>query len=340
MPIPVINGNELLLYGAVGNNKNDRDNEDGWFTSSELVEALAKFRNNDVVVRINSPGGNCSDSLACYDALRSHSGNVDVVVEGVCASAGSHIAMAGRTVSIAPSAFMMIHDAACLCYGNADTHKKAAAGLDSLSDALATAYAAKARFSTTAAREMMKAETWFTADEAIAAGLADKLDSANDNPDPAPFAYETYARAPERVVALADARGWKARSIDRVGEPTPEKEPSMTGQKPTGAPPVDQRARMKAILTSEEAKGRETLAEYLAYDTDDPQEKALAILSAAPVAATEVVDPAEAYAARRVAAAAIPTASAGLSRPGTQAPGAPRQPLRWSDVTRFEEKQA
>lgn len=261
MPIPVINNNELLLFGAVGLFPFQ---EGEYFTSAELAQTLASLGSNaDVTVRVNSPGGFATEGLACYWMLKSHQGNVSVVVEGIAASAGSVIAMAGDAVRIAPGALVMIHDASIVTAGTAEQHSKAIEGLNRQSDAYASAYAEKSGKSVSAMRDLMKAETWFTAEEAVAAGLADELDAANDNPEPAAFAYKTYAHAPERIVALADARGWNARSIDRAGIPAPEKEPSMTGQKPTGAPPVDQRARMKAILTSEEAKGRETLAEYL-----------------------------------------------------------------------------
>jgi Protease subunit of ATP-dependent Clp proteases len=336
MPIRVINENTLLLYGGVS--YSDRDEKGDWFSSFELVETLAKFRNKDIVVRINSPGGSYEDSLVCYDALKNHSGNVDVIVEGICASAGSHIPMAGRTVRIAPNAFMMIHDVSSPLYGNADKHRKIAQQLDVLSDGMAAAYAAKTGKPAALLRELMKAETWYTAEEAIAFGLADEMASANDNAEPAPFPYRSYARAPERIVALADARGWNARSIDRAGVPAPDKEPSMTGQKPTGAPPVDQRARMKAILTADEAKGREGLAEYMAFETDDPPEKVLAILAAAPTTTAVQEDTPETYSARRIAAGA--TVTAGLARPGAAPATGPRKPPRWSDITRNEERQA
>lgn len=150
----------------------------GWFfdtgvTATDFVNDLAGI-DGDIEVHINSPGGDVFDGLAIYNALAQRKGKVTTVVDGLAASAASFIAMAGQTRIVCPGAMMMIHDAAGLCMGNAADMIGMADLLSKVSDNIADIYA---RHSGNPAgwRDAMQAETWYTADEAVAAGLAHKL---------------------------------------------------------------------------------------------------------------------------------------------------------------------
>lgn len=147
-----------------------------WFggvTAVDFVAELAAIE-GDLEVHINSPGGDVFEGLAIYTAIAQRPGNVTTIVDGLAASAASFIAMAGKNRIIAPGAMMMIHDAAGLCMGNASDMRELADLLDKVSDNLAGIYAENAT-QPTDWRAAMKAETWYTADEAVAAGLVHKL---------------------------------------------------------------------------------------------------------------------------------------------------------------------
>ncbi|MCA0404869.1 MAG: Clp protease ClpP [Proteobacteria bacterium] len=184
-------GGELLLFGDVGDPW-------GWgdgFTPLQVAEALVEHGPGDITVRINSGGGVASDGTAIYSLLLAHRGVVTTIVEGVAASAASLILMAGDERRMRPGSMLMIHDTSRITWGNADEHRKSADFLDKLSGQYANIYASASGLDATEVREMMKAETWFSAEEARAKGFITVLDTAAASAA-ASFDYTLYAHAP------------------------------------------------------------------------------------------------------------------------------------------------
>lgn len=144
-------------------------------TASDFVNELKGVNAQNIQLSINSPGGDVFDGLAILNSLRQHPANVSVVVDGVAASAASFIAMAGDSVKIAPQAMMMIHDASGLVIGNAQDMQEMSALLEKTSDNIANVYAQRAGGTQEEWRTAMKAETWYTDQEAVDAGLADEI---------------------------------------------------------------------------------------------------------------------------------------------------------------------
>ena len=132
---------------------------------------------SEIRLHINSPGGEVFDAIAIVNLLRSHDARVVAIVDGIAASAASFIAASADETIMAPNSEMMIHDAWGACVGNAADMTAMAKVLDSLSGNIASIYATKAGTDIAAWREAMAAETWFTADEAVDAGLADRVDT-------------------------------------------------------------------------------------------------------------------------------------------------------------------
>ena len=147
-------------------------------TARDFAEQVADLNVGHITLHLNSPGGDAWDGVAIANVLRRHSAKVDVVVEGIAASAASLIAMAGEHITMAPSSMMMIHDASGFAWGNAETMRESAGILDKLSDSYADAYAKRAGGTSAEWREVMRAETWYTAEEAVLAGLADEWDES------------------------------------------------------------------------------------------------------------------------------------------------------------------
>jgi len=154
-------------------------------TAADFVQALAGVTTPALDLHINSPGGSVFDGIAIHAALVNHTATVNTVVDGIAASAASFIAMAGDTRSIEKPASMMIHDASGLVLGNAGDMRAMADVLDQLSNAIAGIYADRAGGTPADWRASMLAETWYTSDQAVTAGLADTV--LNDNA-PAPDA--------------------------------------------------------------------------------------------------------------------------------------------------------
>lgn len=163
---------EILIYGPI-------DDWDG-VSASAFVRELRAITASAIDLHINSPGGLVFDAIAIHAALKNHAATVDVYVDGLAASAASFVAMAGDTVTVEKPAKLMIHDANGLVLGNAADMRQMADLLDELSDTIAGIYADRAGGSVASWRDAMRAETWYSAADAVAAGLADKV--ANDTP--------------------------------------------------------------------------------------------------------------------------------------------------------------
>jgi ATP-dependent protease ClpP protease subunit len=126
-------------------------------------------------VHINSLGGDVGDGLAIANALRAHRlekrRRVETIVDGIAASIASVIAMAGEPNKIADSALLMIHLPWKVTVGNQADHLASAAALEKITTGIITAYRWHTTIPEDAVRDLMTAETWMTADEAIALGF-------------------------------------------------------------------------------------------------------------------------------------------------------------------------
>lgn len=152
--------------------------EIGFFgtTASDFAEQLKGAGDGDITLRVNSPGGDVHQGLAIMNQLRNHPGKVTAYVEGLAASAASFIAVGGADELIMnKNSELMIHDAISMVSGNAEEIADALAGLERASENIASIYAEKAGGDSEPWREAMRAETWFTAEEAVEAGLADSV---------------------------------------------------------------------------------------------------------------------------------------------------------------------
>ena len=159
---------------------------DDWgITADAFVTELRAVSAPAIDLHINSPGGWVFDGIAIYNALRNHPATVDVTVDGLAASAASFIAQAGDTITVEKAAKLMIHEAGGLVMGFSKDMRAMADLLDELSDTIAGIYADRSGKPAAGWLDLMAAETWFGAEQAVAAGLADKVagseTSAPDN---------------------------------------------------------------------------------------------------------------------------------------------------------------
>lgn len=177
----------------------------GWFsdgvTAKDVAAQLSGIR-GPLDVHISSSGGDVFDGLAIADAIRSHPAPVTTYVDGLAASIASVIAQAGEKRVMAPGSMLMIHDA----WGFPDDCNEAgllkmAATLGKVSDNLAQQYADRAGGTPQQWRQAMQAETWYTADEAVAAGLADEVAGKGAQLPQGVDLESLAARAPVRIMA-------------------------------------------------------------------------------------------------------------------------------------------
>jgi ATP-dependent protease ClpP protease subunit len=156
--------------------------EDGWsgggVTANRISAALRSIGSKDITVRINSPGGDMFEGIAIYNLLRAHPAKVSVEVLGWAASAASIIAMAGDDIRMGRGSFMMVHNAWGVVIGNRHDMREAATLFDQFDAAIADIYAARTRMKRADIEQLMDAETFMAAAQAVEYGFADVVDDA------------------------------------------------------------------------------------------------------------------------------------------------------------------
>lgn len=161
----------ITIYGVIGF---------GFFEEGVTAEKVRKDLDalgevTDIDVFINSPGGNVFDSLAITNILSQHPAQVHVHVDGLAASGASVIAMAGDLITMGQGATMMIHSPSTLFEGSAEEMRGMADVLDTVESGMLDIYEARTGKSRDEVLALVRAETWFTAQEAVDAGFADDM---------------------------------------------------------------------------------------------------------------------------------------------------------------------
>lgn len=160
--------------------------EDSWFDDDVMPQLFKDELNNgtgDIIVWINSPGGDCIAAAQIYNMLTGYNGKVTVKIDGIAASAASVIAMAGDSVLMSPVSTMMIHNPATLAFGDHTDMQKAIDMLNEVKESIINAYVIKTGLSRSKLSHLMDAETWMNANKAIGLGFADGLTSDIDLED-------------------------------------------------------------------------------------------------------------------------------------------------------------
>lgn len=184
-------------------------------TAVSFREQLARVKGSKVLmVHINSEGGSVKEGMGIYNALRSFAGKKIGVVEGLAASMGSLILMACDERRVAKGAYVMIHSPMSEVAGNPDDLHKAADDLDKIRTDMLDIYEARTGMERGKLEKLLSAETYFSADEAVASGIADTVDGAEaritldavarltDNQDKIPAALRARAKGK----AMADEK--------------------------------------------------------------------------------------------------------------------------------------
>ncbi len=199
MPVTTING-ELYLDGDVGDCGFPEH-----FTAKEVAQALGSMGTRyPAKVRLNSGGGIATEGPAIAAAFRAHKPGVEVCIAGIAASAATLATCGASRCTIGFGSIFMIHEASGFTVGPADLHRKAAAELEVLNDAAANSYAARTKRPASEMRELMRAETWMLAEDAVARGFCDAVVGAPEaHPAMARFDYTKYRHPPAALKAQA-----------------------------------------------------------------------------------------------------------------------------------------
>ena len=191
--------NSISIYDSIGENW-----EGTGVTAKRISAVLRSIGAKDVVVNINSPGGDFFEGVAIYNLLREYQGKVTVRVLGVAASAASVIAMAGDEILMGEGSFLMIHNAWAVAVGNRHDMRDTAQVLEPFDAAMAALYAQQTGMTIKDAQTLMDRETWIGADQAVADGFASGLIPSSA------IAHSAKASAARKPLALIEASMAKA----------------------------------------------------------------------------------------------------------------------------------
>ncbi len=167
------------------------DSIDSWgewygLSASEFADVIDGLPDDtdEINLLINSPGGEVTEGIAILNLLRNHPARTVAVVEGIAASAASFIAAGCDELIMSRNSTLMVHAPWVMCIGDAADMRSTADTLDSYEGNIASIYADKSGGTVDEWRAIMHAETWFTAEEAVEAGLADSINAADSDPGP------------------------------------------------------------------------------------------------------------------------------------------------------------
>ncbi|WP_431030047.1 head maturation protease, ClpP-related [Lysinibacillus sp. LZ02] len=177
------NTTELIIYGVIGDGY-----EDG-ISAIEVDAALAQVQTENILVRINSPGGDAFEGITIYNRLKDHKAYVKVIVDGWACSAASIIAMAADQLIMNKGALFMVHEGITIIWGNKAALLAEYEVLKKLDASLVDIYMTKAQVSREEMETLLVNETWFTAEEAMTIGFAT---SADETPHPQPADPEAF----------------------------------------------------------------------------------------------------------------------------------------------------
>ena len=159
---------EILIYDEIG-----------FFgiTAKEFDDEIkAKHKaGTPITVRINSPGGSVMDGIAIFNILSRIDGELEIHIDGICASIATYICMAGDRIVMADNAFFMIHNPQSFTAGESEDLRRTADLMDSMRDTIATAYALKTGKPQDEITSMMNEETWLDSNEALKMGFVDEI---------------------------------------------------------------------------------------------------------------------------------------------------------------------
>lgn len=170
----------LYLHGLVG----------AWYdgiTAKGVRETLASVTGGEVEVHLNSHGGDMFEGISIKNYLLQHPAKVTVVIDGLAASSASIIAMGGDTILMPRDTQLMIHNPWTFAAGNAKELRKVADDLEKSQASIEETYLKRFKGERSELKALLDEETFLTADEAVALGLADGIydDKAADEAEDA-----------------------------------------------------------------------------------------------------------------------------------------------------------
>ena len=202
---------DIWIYGDIGESW-----ASDFVTAKGLSDELKKLAGvKEILLRINSPGGNVFDGLAIYNSLKKFPAKIITEIDGMALSIASIIALAGDEVRMAGNAVYMIHNPWTMAAGDSAEMRKVADQLDLVRNSLAGTYSAKTGEKSTVEQisDWMNAETWFNSEEALKAGFVDEITDPIEIASKYDLSRYNYKNTPVMAEKVAMPRDKAIRSM-------------------------------------------------------------------------------------------------------------------------------
>jgi ATP-dependent Clp endopeptidase proteolytic subunit ClpP len=192
---------DIYIFDVIVNYAWDEDE----VTAKGFIDELNALGDlTTITVHINSPGGSVYAGNVIHNVLKRHPAKVTVMIDGLAASIASVVAMAGDEVIMPKNAMMMIHDPMSICAGNSTDMRACADMLDKAQHSIVTSYTTKTGQTDEKIKELMRAETWMTATEAVELGFADTIEHETQIAALDGFDLSAFKHPPEKITKLAN----------------------------------------------------------------------------------------------------------------------------------------
>lgn len=207
----------MNLYGFIGSSASFWDTDAQDITTKGVTKSLDEIEGDTLDVHINSTGGDAFEGIGIYNALKQSDKTINVYIDALAASAASVIAMAGDTIFMPKNAQMMVHHAATFEYGNVQDFEQAIKMLNKMDNSLIASYESRFKGTSQELTDLLDAETFLNADEAVAFGFADKILDYSDDKD--------EDKEQDNIKSSLFAKYGDNKIVANVNNPEPVKEP-------------------------------------------------------------------------------------------------------------------
>lgn len=160
---------KLTMYGRIGT---------GWYadiSTQQVEEQLKAINSSKIELHISSKGGDVFESLTIHNMLKNHDAEIEVHIDGIAASGGSLIAMAGDKIIMPRNTMMMIHRAASMVFGNSEVLRKTADDLDEIDTLVTQSYLARFSGTQSDLEALLSKEDYIPAEKCLVYGFCDEI---------------------------------------------------------------------------------------------------------------------------------------------------------------------
>lgn len=166
----------IYIYGEIGHTQEEFLEEFGVVNLSNVRDQFNKQKKaKSITAHIHSNGGSVAEGFAIHDFLRAQGVPVTTIIEGMCYSIATVIALAGDTRKMTENSDFMIHNPTGGVQGDSKTTRKYADQMEQLENKCADFYASKTKITREQALVDMDAETFFTAEQALEKGFITEI---------------------------------------------------------------------------------------------------------------------------------------------------------------------